>query len=1535
MRNFIKAIRWASAHPLMGKVFLLTWLTLLFAVATLFLIFGPGLLIAVILAWATPFTMYETIFWPFLMFGLTLFLCFRWRNNIKDEADLVRRVGAEHALWYELDVSSVPKGALRRVVMNGWDNFFPWFCDVITSSLGSKALPFVESVKGDMESYASITWSNFVLGIEKLVVSDSIGLTSLLLLSIWWSLRPFWTASRRILQLSYYFCVIGLWVMLLDSNGVRLLLSGMAKFFVLVARGEFWSWVAWRLTNLVVQFSVFALDVQFVGLKFSSHKLDRAGSTRKFATVLREMTMQFAVVVTDLGLPHYIRGTRAPTQQGIQESLDLLKEAGWPVNVNLAEPDMGPVRPEWKEWLIGGTDWAQGIHNLKMHTDHLLDKLRIQAVEYRRTEEYGSFDNELESTSRYFKSPRYDFPDLALDDVWFMVKDTFVHSRLTPFNHIINMWEKKYGLGAFMRRPGSKSKYRRSDFIKAIGGFRPFKALWRRTFALAGNIVPVSAVSIKGEALPPKKWAADKVRTIIGTPLVHYIMSTVWNYEPNHRFAWVTTPTKIGMPLNGYWLADLYHRHSRCQHHFAGDMSAFDSTISGKVIDLIKEVRKKGFESHKDYDRIATLIDVGYEQIQHQLLNTTSNGNIYAKGTGLTTGHSSTSSDNSLGTLILYLMAWKDLTGLGAREFKHFNELSDYGDDHVLSFLATKPAAWNFSNIQKAMAKWGVTNRLEASGALDAIPFLSKWSRKVNNADRAFFNSHKLAVPKRIVYHDREKLVGKMVAKIKNFDPKYRAKRLLSYLDLTAHHEDIYDAIHTILTRSSTMKRAMKNMGRSVPSYSSIVGKWYHKSDHSVIDVFDEDSAELQKAGKVFHYGQVDWIDTFGGMLAMLPDVLNPAIFNYGYGKALQLQLRSWLEWPVALMHAQNGFCSMAELVGGFRRTAYESIDPTIHSLSDVAYDPSSLLLRHWLFCWYKSWVQRPGRFGILEAVSKKINTLQFLLNAKINVDFGQPSLFLLDLAVICLLNFVPLLSYASWVSTIVFPRIDLAIEMVYQFLLVFIWSSVPPNYRDVTHFIRTLNEIQGPILVQAPTGTGKTTTFIKHLSIIAGPYWNKIIVIEPRSVVVKGVVPYVIDQLALDATGRTMGMDFDKRKKVHYVTPQEACLHWKETFDPSNLIVLDECHIEEPFYKLVVDYLDQSNVPSILLTATPSDRINKVARVTVPLTIASLWKVTNQTFIKDFDNAQAYLAAYRSWVKDQVQNTWSRSKCLVFYPYVEGVESFGESIGRRVSYLNSKSADSSGDVIITTSVADAGITIPDVDLVLSPSIDFYGTVHQGGRPQLANVGKIVLAQRRGRTGRTNNGAFRVLKWANSTLPDASDVLSSSKVLVSSWLALGLSPKVIQQFEESHLREVLSANSDMEMSDDIYQSLVNNLHIFSKNLEFLRASRAILQGKSVVGRDSFVYDYTAAGQFAETSNIPLSTIDEWALRAAGLCTSLQHGLEVDTVVLSDTMKSLKQVPATHTPFYNLMPDLTGLVDDPDYDFNEVKAIGVPKTLMDP
>jgi hypothetical protein len=1474
----------------------------------------------VALSWIESFSF--LVFLPVLLCACTSL----WRGEIAKEKALARQFGVTRALWFE-EAPTIAGRVLLPVAMVGWDLVIP--------PMWSTLLPWIRLQWPEapdfvsIEEIASVFWVGFITFLDAITAGPNVlGVSFVCGIGLnFWRLHIFSLGLLKKYLRVVLVLITVIW--LCDSTNLVWFCLQALDFFTALKGGLVFTWLKWRVTHMVVWCTVAALSVSRMITKYTPEKFSRISQkeSANFASIVREKLMQATIFVSDLGLPHYIRGTRPPTKEGLQDSLDILRDLGWPVNVSILDSvDPVAAKHSFQEWVLCGTDWQQGIRNLQTYTDELLEPLREHAIEFRRTEEYATVDNELVSTSRYFHSPIYDYPDLEIDDVWYMVKDTFHNSKLTPMNYIIGMWEKKYGLGAFFRKPGSRSKLSRKDFIRSIGGLGPFKRLWRRTFEFATIIVPVSAVSVKGEALGPNKWMNDKVRSIIGTPLVHYIMSTFWNYEPNHRFAWTTTPTKIGMPLNGYWLADLYHRHSRCQHHFAGDMSAFDSTITGKVVDIVKGVRKKGFENHRDYDRLCELIDVGYAQLDHQLLNTTSTGNIYKKGTGLTTGHSSTSMDNSLALLTLYLLAWKDITGLGAKEFKFFNELSDYGDDHVLSFLATKPAAWNFKNIQKTMARWGVTNRLEASGNLDRIPFLSKFSRRITAADKAEFDRHNLPYPKRVVFHDKDKLLGKMVARVKNPDPRYRAKRLLSYLSLTAHHNDLYNGIYRVLTRSSTMKRALRSMKVSVPTYQKVLADWYHPSVQSATTSFDEEQVEAESVGRVFHYGQVGWFDTFLGAISIAPDVVNPALFNFGYDRVLQLQLRSWLEWPITFLVLQNSALSRGELNQVVRKTAYRSLIPDIHSANLELKDPSCFLLRHWGFMFYKYVSGSFSSSTWVSGIAFKMLNWQFVLNGTLGQDFAVFNWAYLDLVVICLLNLIPCPSGLSFMGAIVLPRVDLIWNAVTGWLFGLFWTNVPPNYRDLTHHLRALSPAKSPLLIESPTGTGKSTAMIKHISLTVGHLFNRIVVVEPRSLLVHTLVPFVRDHLNVDCTGRTSGIDFDKTRKVWYVTAQEALLHVGEVLSPNNLIVVDEAHLEEPAYIVLKEYLRASNLTWLMSTATPTDNNRDVARSSIPLVVANIWNVHQASDSILGSSVRDCLNVFEEKVVDMVKNSWSRSKILVFHPSKARAKALAERLPRKTSLLNSDSMDISGQVIISTSVSDAGVTLPDVDFVVSLDFDITG-VDTMGVVEWAKLSAQTLSQRKGRTGRTNNGTFVCFQTPNLSLPLTSVIWADRHRSTRELLRSGIDLSCLGDFGMESLRSFITKEVGFE--DPLHPSISKTLAILKsmlRNEQNWHLGRTLQSGK-VMEPDhaEILFDYTAAGNVSEKSLISTEEVGDATISLASCLGRHFSGMSFDINKAVKAFSVLVDLPALEKPFRSIIPVELSVEfgiepEDPEYQF---------------
>jgi len=1406
--------------------------------------------------------------WPFIILSLYWFLpaplvvfgvvsnmhllsafVFFWllictRSFIRNEYNLIVSVGPKYALWCDTNAAWHNLG----VAPVTWcAALFDLDDDRLLGQFQSKILMcFVPD--GSFANYFELTsmvWSRFIVIIHDQLLPGP----KVWLLVVLWSVNFFialyFKPLKKIFSLSRYYVVLVVAIFSLNPGTIIFTVGVVFNCLVVFASlfsTEFVELVSWQLTAVAVDLANIMVEWNFVSRKYMTKSGFRPkANSSGFVSVMRNTVSKLAIVVSDLGLPSYILGgNHSYDADHVQTTLDIMKDAGWPINVELNDPSRFASSSKYASWLVAGTSWQQGIHNRKMYVDHNLDPLRVKAVEWRRTEEYRTYTNEQESIARYFKSPRYNYPDLDVEDVWFLLGDIFRNSRITPMNYIIKMWEKKYALGSFMVDPQNpKKKYSRWKFISTIG-YKNFKELWRRTFELAPLLAPVAHVSVKDEALPAKKFLADKVRTVVGSPLGQYIMSTVWNYSPNHNFRWVTTPIKVGMPLNGYWMNEVYSNHSRCQIHYAGDMSEFDSTLSGNVLSLISAVRKKGFEHHKDRDRIATLIDINYEQVSRQLLNTTSTGDVYAKGTGLTTGHSSTSMDNSIGLVTLYLLAWKELTGLSAKEFKFYNELSCFGDDHLLSMAGNKPASWNFRSIQAVMRRWGVINNLEASGPLANLPFLSKWARLPTPADIADFKKAGVTHPKFAIVHDRERLIGKMVSKVKSMDSLYRLKRLVSYMALTAHHPDVYQTLHTLVTRSATFKAHLKSpsnpKGISVPSYEKVVSDWYKPDAKFPENMIDEVEETYKADSSIIAYGAITPLDSFLGALALFPDFVNPAIFNFGYMATAQSKLHKLVSWPVQLISVANGTSGVAETNYILRKTVYEFLDPSLCCYVDPAVNSTTLLFRHWVFLTVKGMFSfRVTDFPFMSAV-RKVAQVQFAINGMMQYETKRFSMQIFELVLIALLGVLHTPDMLSWVGLVRLPDMNKIVEQLLFVVQAQFWSALPPNYSDVNMHVKSLKDGK-VVVVSAPTGSGKSTAFVKHLSLLVGHEYNKIIVIEPRSSIVQTVVPYVNVALSMGASGCTTGMELDAECKVWYVTAQEALLHpsWLRTERGRNLVVVDECHISEPAYDLVKDILLKNQCPSIWVSATPNFSQLPLDRVVdIPLVSARLYNVHTSDVQNDLvTSLSEFNRSYKAEVISTIYERPANSVMLVFCTTLAMAQDLSALCPRQSFVLSSGTKQvpvlPNGCVIFSTSVADVGITLPDVDFVMTSDIGF--TVLQSlGEASLTyfRLSASDLTQRAGRTGRTNNGACLIFRTPRARfIKDITDIKSSTSVF--DLLASGIPLEYILEMRRPQLMTLLGLDDvDPKRADATLDYSLQQLELYRSNLEPLLKERAKL-----------------------------------------------------------------------------------------------------------
>lgn len=541
-------------------------------------------------------------FGPFGVLITVDFFC----NSVRNEAILIRQVGQKRALWYEspnfhstFGFSWPAKTVARAVVTEGHDTSGQYV--KLWAQLDSLPTELQEMIEGGFMDAGSILWSKFILFLES-IIGEHAALSAGFVSWVVWTRTARFRLAYPLNKFAYHLVTLLVLVWHFPADVAFSFIWKCLRYAVMLTRHgvprglkDFFEFCQWWVVSIIVDILGYNYAVNTEYQRYYSENLMRGKVS--YTNNVRTLVMNTVVFINDLGLPEFVRArfSKSPTLENIRYSNQLMSDLGWPINV--AVTDSYKPNP-YTSWTIGGTDFATGVRQLKMKVDKDLDGLRLAAIHYKRTEEYRTEENELQSLARYFKRPSYDFPDLLLDDVWEVVRDIFATSRLTSFNHIIRMWEKKYALGAFMKSPYSiYSKYKRSIFIRDLGGMSNFKKLWATTFYWASQMVPVAHVSVKDEALPPRKWMADKVRTVIGSPVAHYIMSTIWNYGPNHNFKWETTPIKVGMPLNGYWMTRIWQQHSRAQIHVEGDFSNFDSTLSGKIMSLVKEVRKKGYET--------------------------------------------------------------------------------------------------------------------------------------------------------------------------------------------------------------------------------------------------------------------------------------------------------------------------------------------------------------------------------------------------------------------------------------------------------------------------------------------------------------------------------------------------------------------------------------------------------------------------------------------------------------------------------------------------------------------------------------------------------------------------------------------------------------------------------------------------------------------------------------------------------------------------------------------------------------------------
>lgn len=1475
--------------------FLIVWGT--FVIGQLFVL-GPVVFSLMV---GSPASLWLLLLGPFAGLVVVLWL----RNAIATEVHLLKRVGRDKILWVaQPTLFGLASGPLHGMVATGWDMSGP-ILQHWTSTLG---LPqsYVEQATGGVMVLASHLWADFVTLCEPLLaLSVWVWFWFSFTFLVWGSVRIGMRLARAAWLVYFLFVTFLLFT---PASTVSDLVIAVLRFIVGSYKrdisGEIML-IAWIKTWIMVFITDVTISLEGLNSEVRRTYSEKLAGRRTRAVVLMRQTLIRSVkLIDDLALPEFVRNRFSWTNSvaELEQSRELMADLGWPVNVDIAEPTMHDAAIRWKDWLVTGTDFATGLRTMRTHLADNLDHLRPIAMEYRRTESYQSVDNELDSTARYFQKREVSGLPNVEDDLWELVGTIFRNSRLTPFNTIISKWVKKYALGFWMRDPdNSRAKYKRSKFISTMG-YSNFKKLWARTFYYASQILPVAHVSVKGEALPPKKWENGLVRSIIGSPITQYIFSTIMNYGPNHNFDWETTPIKVGMPLNGYWISDLFSKHGRFQIHVEGDFTAFDSTIDGGVLEMVKTIRKRGFNFHRDRTRICELIDINYDQVLGQALGHTTTGNVYRKGTGETTGHSATSMDNSLALVTLYIAAWKEITGKSAREFLSYNELSCYGDDHLLSIAGSHPRAWTPRNIRRVMANWGVTNNLQVKRLQDC-EFLSK--RCANTTSTLAKEMRDAGVPLRpyAVWHNKAKLAGKLVAPLKNVNPTYQVTRLLSYITLTAHHRDVYDGIVKAF-ESRALSQALKASKLRIPSYAEVMRSWYNPSAQPFVPEPDPE-VMLQVDGKLVHYGTPTIGDYVLGALSQVPDLLNPVVFNLGFARAMQSQLAPTLVWVVDFIATTNGAPTPGMLKWAMKGSVYHWLDPDVCVPGTSRSNFSSMLVRHWLFLAYCRLVPDFKTFHIFEFIVRRLANLQFIINGYVHRDFPKVNPSFDRVIVAALLGiFVQVPDWFQPLAGLHIPEVSVWLDYAWNRTLSWVWQNVPSNYNELNPLFAKGFGKNSPLLISAPTGTGKSTGLVNHLSTIAAVKFRKIIVVEPRSLLAVGLRDFMKASYGLDCTAGTLGEDFEPGARVWYITPESLLAHF-HLVTKDCLFVLDECHIEEESYTLVKNVLNLLPVGQVWVTATPSTQMEALAKMSIDLPVASIWAVEER---KTRLNAPDPVHLWLQTAKQLVSQVRPSTKIAIIVDTPQQAEDIASCSNRPVQVLSGRSEriiDTTVDVYVCTSVIDVGVTIPNLDEIHFPGWEYNG------------IDRFVLSpltyrQRKGRVGRMRNGIAHAY-WPSTAYPSRP---ASTNLTVKQWAGLiksGVSPAIVNHFNPIALAETLGLNSELTKSDN-WKDIVRASHVFLSNMKpVFMANTVADRNANLLGRPVTLHQ-TGAGNLSSSWPQDNDKLFKDACLATAAVVQQSMGLNVSDEQ-KDVLNSLASIAGPVVSVKNLAASLVNDLAD--------------------
>jgi hypothetical protein len=232
-----------------------------------------------------------------------------------------------------------------------------------------------------------------------------------------------------------------------------------------------------------------------------------------------------------------------------------------------------------------------------------------------------------------------------------------------------------------------------------------------------------------------------------------------------------------------------------------------------------------------------------------------------------------------------------------------------------------------------------------------------------------------------------------------------------------------------------------------------------------------------------------------------------------------------------------------------------------------------------------------------------------------------------------------------------------------------------------------------------------------------------------------------------------------------------------------------------------------------------------------MPLNTAQVWKTAVYSETRpNIQGIHEMVPNYLQYCSNLINSLPAVSKVLVFVQTIKDANLLASQFPNQAVVLSGGSDTSLLDgkrIIVSTSVADVGITIPSVDTVVSSDIGIHVS-HDLFNSQVVwyRLSVAELAQRRGRTGRTNHGQFFLVKYPDAMVREVQTGLNSPGAILS-LLQSGIPVKILALHLREPLCELMGLN-DVEgpVRNDLVAEAFEQLHRYSSNIRTLLVERA-------------------------------------------------------------------------------------------------------------